>query len=263
MMRAVQMRTIAVAFGMRTLAVALVLAPAGVARAQMDLDGGLGGLGGFVTPAALQTLLIYQLYGMQQQQFDALPEAQKTAMQSEMAKRAAAYFTNGAEMTTVPSSGPAAAYFTNGAEVTAANTANTVPYGLPPPPEVSVDASAAPAAAPSAAPVVDATAPAPAAVAAPRPRAVVDAGDAGPSPAESTATTAAATPAPTAEGEGAGPSGVGTSVAIRQPTEDQGILGSTSWLAPVYAHLNFRWVWPAMGGLSLGAFALFLALRSR
>src|SRR5580698_5728515 len=114
MMRAVQMRTTAVAFGMRTLAVALVLAPAGAARAQMDLDGGFGGLGGFVTPAALQTLLIYQLYGLQQQQFDALPEAQRTAMQSEMAKRAADYFTHGAEMTTVPSSGPAAAYFTNG-----------------------------------------------------------------------------------------------------------------------------------------------------
>jgi hypothetical protein len=262
MMRAVQMRTTAVAFGMRTLAVALVLAPAGAARAQMDLDGGFGGLGGFVTPAALQTLLIYQLYGLQQQQFDALPEAQRTAMQSEMAKRAADYFTHGAEMTTVPSSGPAAAYFTNGAEVTAANTADTVPYGLPPP-EVVVDASAAAAAAPSSQPAVDAAAPAPAAVAAPRPRAVVDAGDAAPSPAESTTTTAWATPAATAEEGGTGPSGAPANVTIRQPTEDQGILGSTSWLAPVYAHLNFRWVWPAMGGLSLGAFALFLALRSR
>jgi hypothetical protein len=260
MMPATRMRTIAVALGMRATAVALVLAPCGIAHAQMEFDGGLGGLGGFVTPAALQTLLLYQLYGMQQQQFDALPEAQKTAIQSEMAKRAADYFTNGAAVMSVPSSGPAAAYFTNGAEVTAANTANTVPYGEPPPAEVTIDA-AVPAAAPSSQPAVDAGAPAPAvATAAPRPRAVADAS---PSPAESTATTAWATPPLPSESEAAVPSGSTTSAALRQPNEDQGILGSTSWLAPVYAHLHFSWLWPTMGGLSLGAFALFLALRSR
>jgi hypothetical protein len=267
MMSAVRMRAIAVAFGMQVIASALALAPCGVARAQMDLDGGLGGLGGFITPAALQTLLIYQLYGMQQQQFNALPEAQRTAMQNEMAKRAADYFTNGAEATGVPTAGPAAAYFTNGAEVTAANTANTVPYGesaFAAPPEIGADASAASASAPPSAPEVDAAQPPDAASAAsPRARAGADAGPSSPSPPESTATTAWATPPSPSEPEAAGPSGAVASVTLRQPTEDQGILGSTSWLAPVYAHLSFRWVWPTMAGLSLGAFALFLALRSR
>lgn len=262
------MRTIAVALGMQVVAAAFVLVPCRTARAQMDLDAGLAGLanlGGFVNPAVLQAALLYQLYGIQQQQFDALPEAQRTAMQAEMAKRAAEYFTNGAEATGVPTSGPAAAYFTHGAEVTAANTANAVPFGesaFPPPREGQVGGDAS-VPAPPPEPAVDAATAASAATPpARRPRAVGDAA-VSPSPAASTETTAAATP-PALSGTAAVPSpDAATRAPLRQPNEDQGILGSTSWLAPVYAHMDFGWVWPTMGGLSLGAVALFFALRSR
>ncbi len=72
------------------------------------------------------------------------------------------WFTNGAQMTSVPSSGPGSAYFTNGAEVTAYPTAQpsappvaypppaaSVSSAQPPPPPVAPSASAEPAPAPT------------------------------------------------------------------------------------------------------------------
>jgi hypothetical protein len=84
------------------------------------------------------------------------------------------WYTNGAQMTTVPSSGPGAAYYTNGAEVTAYPTAQEA---TPPP-----VASAVPAPVPSAAPSAQVVA-APAPSAAPSASALALARDAKRAPA--------------------------------------------------------------------------------
>lgn len=111
-------------FGLPAVALALLLLTAVTARAQ-SLDGGGNTPGAFTNAAAAQTYFLLELYRAQMQQLSAMPQVD----QDEIAKRAAEYFTNGAQATAVPTSGPGAAYFQNGAAVTAASTAQAIPFG--------------------------------------------------------------------------------------------------------------------------------------
>jgi hypothetical protein len=251
---------------------AAALATPAVARAQ-EMDGGVDFAGGgFATPYTLQALLLYQLYGMQQQQISALPEAERAAL----AKRAADYFTNGAEATGVPTSGPGAAYFQNGAEVTAASTANAIAFGesaFPPAVEVSADASAAAPAPSQGVAAADAATPsasAPtAAVVPPVARSNGDAGGlagAAPSPSESTGSTIGPPPSEslgTAESAASTTALAGLGKERASADDGNAANGSMNWLAPVFARLNFGWVGPVLAGLGLGAFAVFLGFRLR
>jgi hypothetical protein len=69
------------------------------------------------------------------------PEAQ-----AQTARALSEYFTNGAAMTAVPTSGPGAAYFTNGAQATTLPTSSMPDYAFSPPlapaPSFAVDAGA-------------------------------------------------------------------------------------------------------------------------
>ncbi|HTB73217.1 MAG TPA: hypothetical protein VK762_08225, partial [Polyangiaceae bacterium] len=88
-------------------------------------------------------------------------------MQAQVARSVQQYFTNGAAMTAVPTTGAAAAYFTNGAQATAAPTSAMSDYSFSPPlaapPSLAFDAGAPPrvAVAPVEAGAAQAEAPAP------------------------------------------------------------------------------------------------------
>jgi hypothetical protein len=237
----------------------VLVAPAS-ANAQA-LDGGVDLGGGFMNPAAY---LLLQLYGLQAEQQAAMPQADR----DELTRRAAEYFTNGAAVTGVPTSGPGAAYFQNGAEVAAASTAQAIPFGMSAFPSAEMETDAAPGPAAAAAPSVSAQAALPAASGG----VSGAADDAGlyvrtePGPGEA---------APTPEGP-VSPSGSSSAA------ESPGVGGVTSTQSTALAALADatagstsianRRVWrvaPMLGGIAVGALVVFLAvflgarLRSR
>jgi hypothetical protein len=77
-----------------------------------------------------------------------LSQMPPSATPEDVARATAAYFTNGAEATTVPTSGPAAAYFNNAASVLTVPT-SVVPFAAP----TATEVPSAPAVPPEAAPV--------------------------------------------------------------------------------------------------------------
>jgi hypothetical protein len=233
-------------------ALALLLLAPGTASAQAP-DAGLDpASGGFMNPTAY---LLLQLYGLQAEQQASMPQADR----DELARRAAEYFTNGAAVTGVPTSGPGATYFQNGAEVAAASTAQAIPFGMSAFPSAEGETDAAPGLAVPPAPSGSAQTALPAA------RAGISNGitdDAGPS-ARLEANPVEAPPAPPGPMPPAGSSAAAASptggVSSTQSTALAALADSTAGSTSI---ANRR-VWgaaPMLGGIAVGALIVFLAV---
>jgi len=117
----------------RASVVLTLLLASGSARAQPQPTGlpATPAEGAVIPAGGASRLLLLELYAFALAQ--TVTQSAAARVSPEAAERQVAnYFTNGAEATTVPSSGPGAAYFQNGAEVLAAPT-SVVPFAFAPP----------------------------------------------------------------------------------------------------------------------------------
>jgi hypothetical protein len=233
---------------------------------------------------AVQTYYLMTLYALQ------LSGTAPQASQEEAARRAAEYFTNGAEATAVPTAGPGADYFENGAQALTVPTtswpavdpqegagafgdmeggAQSSPLASQPQAEGGIPrtaptqsaqeeegaVAAAGGSSPAASAAASATAPAaatePASAPAPTPTLTL-------TPAPSTALAPSPSPASTPT-----PTPAPASAPAPAPAPSTGAPTSTSSRPPRGHAGTSSWLAPALGGTALGALLVFLGTRMR